>query len=150
MKNRYEIAPKPIRFTLLNLLTNSEFRKTVSELKADGWLDWHILTTAALATVNYRVNKQRHPSQGMAEYQRLFMDTLNQEEDVTLDPVPLSLFSKEKLKFHLSSSMGSTLKGMGFEIHQPTPDFNAISDFLSRRYNYWTDDIEHPDFGFNI
>ncbi len=148
LKNRYEIAPKPIRFTLLNLLTNSEFRKTVSELKADGWLDWHILTAVALATVNYRVNKQRHPSQGMAEYQRLFMDTMNQEEDVTLDPVPLSLFSKEKLKFHLFSSMGSTLKGMGFEIHQPTPDFNAISDFLSRRYNYWTDDIEHPDFAF--
>lgn len=148
LKNRYEIAPKPIRFTLLNLLTNSEFRKTVSELKADGWLDWHILTAVALATVNYRVNKQRHPSQGMAEYQRLFMDTMNQEEDVTLDPVPLSLFSKEKLKFHLFSSMASTLKGRGFEIHQPTPDFNAISDFLSRRYNYWTDDIEHPDFGF--
>jgi hypothetical protein len=148
LKNRYEIAPKPIRFTLLNFLTNSEFRKTVSELKADGWLDWHILTAVALATVNYRVNKQRHPSQGMAEYQRLFIDTVNQEEDVTLDPVPLSLFSKEKLKFHLFSSMGSTLKGMGFEIHQPTPDFNAISDFLRQRYNYWTDDIEHPDFGF--
>lgn len=148
LKNRYEMAPKPIRFTLLNLLTNPEFKKTVTDLKADGWLDWHILTAVALATVNYRVNKQRHPSQGMEEYQRLFMDTMNQEEDVTLDPVPLSLFSKEKLKFHLFSSMASTLKGMGLEIHQPTPDFNAISDFLSQRYNYWTDDIEHPDFGF--
>ena len=148
LKNRYEIAPKPIQFTLLNLLVNSEFRKTVAELKANGWLDWHILTAVALATVNYRVNKLRHPSQGIAEYQRLFMDTLNQEEDVTLDPVPLSLFSKEKLRFHLYSSMGSTLKGMGLEIHQPTPDFNAISEFLGRRYRYWTDDIEHPDYGF--
>lgn len=148
LKNRYEIAPKPIRFTLLNLLTDSECKKTVSELKADGWLDWHILTAIALATVNYRVNKQLHPSQGKEEYQRLFMDTLYQEEDVTLEPVPLSLFSKENLKFHLNSSMLSTLKGMGFDIHQPTPDFNAISDFLSQRYNYWTDDIEHPDFGF--
>ncbi|KSV18490.1 hypothetical protein DA01_03025 [Dehalococcoides mccartyi] len=148
LKNRYEVAPKPIRFTLLSLLTNAEFRKTVAELKTAGWLDWHILTAVALATVNYRVNKQRHPSQGMTEYQRLFMDTLNQEEDVSWDPVPLSLFNKEKLKFHLFSSMGSTLKGLGFEIHQPTPDFNAISDFLGRRYNYWSDDIEHPDFGF--
>ena len=148
LKNRYEIAPKPIRFTLLSLLTNAEFRKTVSELKTDGWLDWHILTAVALATVNYRVNKQRHPSQGMAEYQRLFMDTLNQEEDAAWDPVPPSLFSKEKLKFHLFSSMGSTLESLGFEIHQPTPDFNAISDFLGRRYNYWADDIQHQDFGF--
>jgi len=148
LKNRYEIAPKPIRFTLLNLLTSSEFRKTVSELKADGWLDWHILTAVASITVNYRVNKQLHPSQGVAEFKRLFMDTMNQEEDVTLDPVPLSLFSKENLKSHLFLSMVSTLKGMGLEIRQPTPDFNAISDFLGRRYNYWTDDIEHPDFGF--
>jgi len=44
--------------------------------------------------------------------------------------------------------MVSTLKGVGLEVHQPTPDFNAISDFLGQRYSYWTDDIEHPDFGF--
>ncbi len=76
------------------------------------------------------------------------MDTLYQEEEVTLEPVPLSVFNKDKLKFHLFSSMCSTLKTMGLEIHQPTPDFTAISEYLGRRYYYWIDDIEHQDFGF--
>ena len=73
------------------------------------------------------------------------MDTMNREEDVTLDPVPVSIFTKERLELHLSTSMLSTLKGAGLEIHQPTPDFHAVSDFLGQRYNYWTDDIVHPD-----
>ncbi|MFC1924050.1 hypothetical protein ACFLXA_01615 [Chloroflexota bacterium] len=146
LHNRYENALKPIRFTLLNLLTNSHFKKTVSELKAEGWLDWHVLNAVALVTVNYRANKQRYTTQNMEEFQNLVLNAMNQEEDVTLDPVPLSLFSKENLRLHLNFSMLSTLKALGFEIHQPTPDFNAISDFLGQRYNYWIDDIEHPDF----
>jgi len=75
------------------------------------------------------------------------MDMLYQEEEPSLEPVPLTEFTKDKLRFHLQGSMISTLRNLGLEPHQQTPDFNAISDFLSERYNYWTDDIVHPDFG---
>ena len=147
LNNRYKDSIISIRYTLNRLLQNPLFKQTVTSLKKDGWLDWHILLSVALATVNYRVNKQLYPSQDMHEYQRLFMDVLYQEEDASLEPVPVTEFNKEKLRFHLFSSMASTLKQNGLEIHQSTPDFIAISDFLGQRYNYWTDDIEHPDFG---
>ena len=75
------------------------------------------------------------------------MEMLYQEEDPDLKAVPLTEFTKDKLRFHLHSSMISTLRNLGLESHQQTPDFNAISDFLGQRYNYWTDDIEHPDSG---
>ena len=148
LKNRYKDCIISIRHTLKRLLQNPLLKQTVTSLKRNGWLGWHILLSVALATVNCRVNKQLYPSQDMHEYQRLFMDMLYQEEDVSLESVPITEFNKDKLRFHLFSSMASTLKQNGLEIHQSAPDFNAISDFLGQRYNYWTDDIEHPDFGF--
>ena len=69
------------------------------------------------------------------------------EEDPNLETVPLSEFTKDNLLLHLHNSMSSTLLNLGLECHQQAPDFNAISDFFGQRYNYWTDDIEHPDFG---
>jgi hypothetical protein len=41
--------------------------------------------------------------------------------------------------------MLSTLKGLGLECHQLTPDFDGIEEFLRHRYNYWTDDLPHSD-----
>jgi hypothetical protein len=33
----------------------------------------------------------------------------------------------------------------GLELHQLTPDFPALEDFITHRYNFWTDDVEHAD-----
>lgn len=147
LRNRYSHSIAPIRHTLNRLLQSPLFIDTVTSLKKDGWLDWHILLSVALATVNYRINKQLDPRHNLDEYRRQFMDMLYQEEDPNLEAVPLMEFTKDKLRFHLHGSMLSTLRNLGLESHQQTPDFNAISDFLGQRYNYWTADIEHPDFG---
>ena len=45
----------------------------------------------------------------------------------------------------LKISQMATLKFLGLECHQQTPDFDAISDFLGYRFNYWTDDVEHEN-----
>jgi len=147
LQNRYNDSIVPIRHTLNRLLQSPLFIDTVAGLKKDGWLDWHILLSIALATVNYRINKKLDPRNNSEEYRHQFMDMLYQEEDLILEPVPLTEFTKDKLHFHLQISMISTLRGLGLESHQQTPNFNAISDFLGQRYNYWTDDIEHPNFG---
>ena len=76
------------------------------------------------------------------------MELANQPEDENADLVPISEFSVENLRLLLWTSMQSTLKNLGFELHQITPDFEAISDFLGERYKYWTDDIDHPHYGF--
>ena len=147
LQNRYSYSIAPIRHTLNRLLQSPLFVDTVTSLKKDGWLDWHILLSVALATVNYRIDKRLYPSGKLDEYRHQFMDMICQEEDPNLEAVPLTEFTKDRLRLHLHVSMTSTLRNLGLECHQQTPDFNAISDFLGKRYNYWTDDIEHPDFG---
>ena len=125
------------------------FNNVTYELKQDGWLDWHILLSVALVTVNYRINKELDAaSSSRNEYEALFQEILYKEENPSLPEIPLSEFSVEKLRFHLSLSYVSTLNGYGLTTNQQTPNLSAIGDFLGQRYNYWIDDIEHPDFGF--
>jgi hypothetical protein len=148
LKNRYEKSVVPIRYTLGRLLQEPAFKATINKLKGEGWRDWHVLNAVALATVNYRVATELGPGRDMGEYVSRFNDLINREEDSDLPPVPPSEYSEEKLRFDLFGSMMSTMKSLGFVTHQQTPDFRAISDFLGQRYNYWTDDIPHADYGF--
>jgi hypothetical protein len=76
------------------------------------------------------------------------MELMNQPEDENTEEIPISEFTEENFRIMLWTSMQSTLKNLGFELHQTTPDFAAISNFLGERYKYWTDDIDHPNYGF--
>lgn len=53
--------------------------------------------------------------------------------------------AQEKLRMALRFSMISTIRVLGLELRQETPDFKGIEHFLRHRYNYWTDDIAHAD-----
>ena len=70
---------------------------------------------------------------------------MNEPEKKTDSPIPITEFTDEKLRFNQKSGMILTLKVLGLECHQSTPDFKGIDHFLRYRYNYWTDDIEHTD-----
>jgi hypothetical protein len=59
--------------------------------------------------------------------------------------VPLEEFSEDKLRQTMPVYMVTCLKTYDLEIHQLTPDFGGVEDFLSHRYNFWTDDVEHED-----
>jgi hypothetical protein len=148
LKNRYKNSVRPIQYTLKRLKQQKSFLDTVHSLRAQGWLDWHILTAVSLIALNYRVNKEISVHTDREKFQNRFMELMNQPEGENADPVPISEFSVENLRLMLWTSMQSTLINLGFELHQTTPDFEAISDFLGERYKYWTDDIDHPDYGF--
>ena len=75
-------------------------------------------------------------------------ELMNKPEEKNTGDIPLHEFSEEWMEHVLRLSMLSTLKGIGFEIHQPTPDLDAIEKFLRIRFNYWIDDIEHKSIGF--
>jgi hypothetical protein len=53
------------------------------------------------------------------------------------------MFTTDALKKALVMTQLSTLKGLGFECPQQAPNFEGV-DGLLRRFNYWTDDVEHP------
>jgi hypothetical protein len=148
LKNRYENSVRPIQHTLKWLTQQKPFIDAVNILRAEGWLDWHILNATSLIVLNYRINKEISLHKDREKFQERFMELMNQPEDEKAEPIPISEFSVENLHFHLWISMQSTLKNLGFELHQTTPDFKAISEFLGERYRYWTDDIDRPNYGF--
>lgn len=145
LKNRYARSTIPIEYTLKRLLKNPEFKSTVERLRADGWLDWHILTSVFAAAINYRVRQNSEARHDIQVYNRLFQKIMNEPERKTSTLVPLSEFTEKKLRMCQRMNMLSTLKVLGLECRQSTPDFEAIDHFLRVRYNYWTDDIEHTD-----
>lgn len=143
LKNRYEKILPSIRFTLPRLLKIPEFHQTISKLRQEGWLDWHILTAISAATMNERFNRKYAHVNDPEKVDVLYRQLDIEKEE--WEPVALARFDEGVLRFCLYSSMPSTLAVVGLELHQVTPDFPAIEEFLRHRYNYWTDDLPHAD-----
>jgi hypothetical protein len=129
LENRYTRSIIPIQHTLKRLSQEQPFKDTVRNLRASGWLDWHILNAMSMVVLNYRVNKEIGSASRPETYEQRLIELMNQPEDENADSVPLSEFSEQNLRLYLWFSMGSTLKNLGFELRQMTPDFEAISDF---------------------
>lgn len=145
LRNRYSKSIIPIKYTLKRLFKDPEFRSTVKRLRSDGWLDWHILVSISNAATNYRVMQNPEARYDPYIQRDLFLKLMNEPEKQTSTPVPLKEFTVKKLRMQQNFSMLSTLRILGLECRQRTPDLKAIGHFLRYRYNYWTDDIEHTD-----
>jgi hypothetical protein len=93
--------------------------------------------------MNYRMraNGERTPAQMQASMQR----QLRGREEENSIPIPLSEFNESEIRMHLNFTMPATLSHYGLRIKSQAPNFDALSLFLGRRCNYWTDDIEHQD-----
>lgn len=148
LRKRYKLSVIPIKHTIKWLSNQVVFQDTLEKLRNDGWLDWHVLTAVGLLVINYRLNEKIDFQSNSEEYNKQFLIYTKNPEDKNDIPIPLEEFSEENLRFHLWVSMVSTIKGLGLELHQTTPNFDVLSDFLGVRYKYWEDDIEHPEYGF--
>jgi hypothetical protein len=145
IKNRYHGFALPIGRTLQRLVQEQEFQKAVSNLRAAGWKDWHILSAVFHATMNYRLNRRSIILPSL-EAERTVSYRMTREPEPEEAPiVPLEEFSEDKLRQTMPVYMVTCLNTYNLEIHQLTPDFGGVEDFLSHRYNFWTDDVEHED-----
>jgi hypothetical protein len=142
---RYERIPKLLKYTLPRLLADNAFCRNVSTLKKKGWKDWHILLATANIRQNYVVHHKVDPSAPMQEYRTKAEAIAIREEEETDPAPPSSIFTAEEMERALTMSQMSTLKSMGFDCSQLTPNLKAIDRFL-RRFNYWTDDVPHERF----
>jgi hypothetical protein len=145
LRTRYSNVILPIEFTLKRLVKNQQFISTLNKLRSDGWLDWHILAAICMITVNYRVNSQTKTYIDVVEINKLFKYYLFKSESEFDSNVPISEFAEENIQRSLKVNMLSTIKFLGLECHQVTPNFDGIEHFLRHRCNYWDDDIEHDD-----
>jgi len=145
LENRYERSFIPIKFTLKQLVKDSDFIEIVEKLRADGWKDWHILLSLANITVNYRVREFHEISISQQIHNELFKEMLSRPESERSTPIPHSEFTETKIRQMQKINMIATLVNFGLECRQEIPDLESINDFLKSRYNYWDDDIEHDD-----
>ena len=142
LRTRYETLAQSLRITVAVLSGSQEFRPTVQALRADGWLDWHILTAISNIAMNYRSPLGARPSE---ETVREMLRTASSSESATAPPVPVALFTPERMQDARQTAMFSFLKHWGLECCQRTPDVLAIERMLAARYGYWDDDVTHDD-----
>jgi hypothetical protein len=151
LNTRYRRLPLIAQHTLPRLLNDPSVRSTLARLRAQGWLDWHLLTAIANIVANQRIAREgvSLPPQNRQEAARA--SALMSRPEATSDPiVPPEQFTEAALTHALQISAISTVNNLGLESHQRTPQFAAIFDLLGTRYGYWTDDVPHPDFFMNV
>lgn len=148
LKNRYSNGLAQFKLTVELLKDSVNFKDIIEKLRADDWLDWHIMSAITHVAMNYQNNLRAKYVTNRKELEKIWQEVIGGK--VKWMPVPMEEFSKEKLLLHQRISMLSTIKLLGLECHQLTPDFEAIDEFLRYRYNYWTDDVPHDDPFKNI
>jgi hypothetical protein len=144
IENRYRNALRGLKVSLSRLLKYPPFRSIVNELRAEGWKDWHILLALFGVRLNFVVDQALEKTAGPEDRVKRTKELMDREEVASDPEPPVELFTSDKLRIALRMSKLSTLKTLGFHCWQQTPALDAIDQFLNR-FNYWTDDVPHPD-----
>jgi hypothetical protein len=142
IRRRYKLCGLQVKYTLPNLLLDRTFIAAITELRREGWKDWHILQGIASLRLNYIINTQMRGEHDIEKLSSASKSIFEREETLSDPSIPRELFTVERLKEALRFTQLSTLKGLGFECGQRTPNFEGV-DRLLRRFNYWIDDVPH-------
>ncbi len=153
VRNRYAVMLPIVRYTLPRLAADSGFRRTATQLRQEGWRDWHLLTAIANAVGNHRAQQQglRLSPDDSEEHRARILAAMQAPERPDDPPVPAEAFTERALRSHLSVAAVNTARGFGLAIRPGALDPQALLSVLGDRYGYWTDDIEHTDpFGWPV
>jgi len=140
--NRYRKSTEILRLTLPRLADDQEFQATYRELLRRGWKDWHVLLALANARFMLRSRRER-PTR--AEIDDLIQNpALPGVETPDEKPLPRRYLTTECLTHMRRMGFLAGAQLWGLEVHQDTPDLDALERLLGDRYGYWTDDAPHP------
>lgn len=145
INNDYANLLPPVRLTLNRLGADPAFRELASQLKTEGWKDWHLLTAIANIAVNERARRtglNMTSSMTQADQER-FWELATAEEHSADDDLGPELFTADNLQFHLSVAASAALHRFGLELHVSNVDPDQLFLILGARFNYWTDDTPH-------
>ena len=144
LRTRYETLAPALRITAPTLSRSAQFRSVLQSLRAQGWRDWHVLTAVSNIAMNHRYlpDNSTPPS---AEAMKEMMQAAFSPESASAPPVPVALFTPERMQDARQIAMLSLLKHWGLECCQRTPDMAAIEQLLAARYGYWNEDVPHDD-----
>lgn len=144
LQGRYELLLASLRRTVRKLRGSSGFLSIVARLRAEGWLDWHIL----LAVSNIRMTelnraKLKWPIAELDMEEMIRKSKEQERDDAKL--VPPHRFSYRAMHDARRTALLSLVRLWDLEPHQSTPDFPAIERLLAARYGYWDEDVDHLD-----
>lgn len=142
---RYEVMERSLHVTLHTLRANSDFRKSVQQLREEGWRDWHILHAIFSCALNFRAHERYGPQATPGQLAEFAEEFMAGPEAADASEIPSHELTPERLEFFRQVNMGAVLKAWGLDFHHPTLLPSVIEDFLAARYSYWEDDVEHPD-----
>jgi len=148
LRNRYEQVPSIMRRTLPRLQRHPAFRSTVVQLRAAGWLDWHLLTGAYNILLQFRLahaglnTREALEAHGAAKATRELAFTPEGDEE---PEAPLDAFSTKDMRWGLKQSIPSTVANWDLHPRSPYADYPAFERLLAERYGYWRDDVDHED-----
>lgn len=140
VKKRLELV-SPVSITLKKMKENPLFMSTVNELRKK-WCDWHIYLAFVNNIINYKFHKidlKVSDSDFRDKYQIYFY---KEEKDWMID-IPMEVVSKENLLLYMETTcLLTVLPSYGLENHSQTPNFKAIEEVLTKRFNFLEDGRE--------
>jgi hypothetical protein len=147
LAERYEILPISIQYTIPNLLMEPHVRQLFTELRAEGWKDWHLLNVLVNLTVNHRLTlKHGHIT---AENARRMAEAFHAEALRPEAPDDPQITPDQITRTVMEQGIGviaiSSLHRWDLTLHHGTSDPAPIIQLLAERYGLWADDTPHPD-----
>ena len=124
VKELYDEVPISIKFSLIRLLQDSEFKNIINTLQKEGWFDWQILSAVKMLILSYRNKKLTSSNLSVQQmFEKIKMQSIEGETENDIE-VPLETFSLKDLR--------NTL-------------ILATKD-LKKRYKFGGMDVDHDDF----
>ena len=132
---------KILRITLPRLARETNVQQAISELRAEGWKDWHLLMAISNLVINFRLAKSGDDPTDPAWRERLVRW---QPEDPSEEQIDPAMVTAAALRTQLLISAGGTADAFGLQLKN-TFSPEEIQHVLSTRYSYWDDDAPHDD-----
>lgn len=143
IRERYRVAQESLRFTLPALLADTGKRASIERLRADGWLDWQIVSILANIALNFRMHRDGLQPQFATPQQAMAL--IREQESDAAQAVPLDWFDADGLALNKFAAPVTAATGFGMRPWQDAPGDERLRDLLIRRYGYGSDDVPHTD-----
>lgn len=149
--NRVRNARRDIGLALAFLKTQPQYSTFIEGLRVAGWLDWQILLSMMNHIFNNRAHRLLKDKQFASEeehieaFQQAIRDVMQMDEKDTFTQFPIEYFTDEQYHFDLQLAQlpHLVLQSWGLENKVQFPNFDAIKELLTYRFNFDFDDM--PD-----
>tara|TARA_R110002124_G_scaffold48298_11_gene142788 strand:- start:1084 stop:1842 length:759 start_codon:yes stop_codon:yes gene_type:complete len=140
---RYSVSASAVAVTLARVVADPRYSAWISELQADGWLDWQILMALTLIVGNQRIAaRDMIPTEENAEELREVFLAVESETDML---VPLDDVFGSQFEIYLQMVVVQVAQSWGLRTPTRRSGDIALRKLLNWRYRFAIDDTPHVD-----